>query len=136
VTSGTGGSMRFPITFDPWYRLLSTVLGLPPSSAYVQVTGEEVEVRMGWAFRSRFRRSDVSSAGAADIRPLSRGVHGFGGRWLVNGAGRDILRIELRPPQRAYMMGLPVRLRELLVSVGDVSVLAAALTGSRSAPSV
>jgi hypothetical protein len=128
--------MRFPITFDPWYRLLSTVLGLPPSSAYVQVTGEEVEVRMGWAFRSRFRRSDVSSAGAADIRPLSRGVHGFGGRWLVNGAGRDILRIELRPPQRAYMMGLPVRLRELLVSVGDVSVLAGALTGSRSVPSV
>jgi hypothetical protein len=136
VTSDTGESMRFPITFDPWYRLLSTVLGLPPSSAYVQITGEQVEVRMGWAFRSRFRLSEVSSAGAIDIRPLSRGVHGFGGRWLVNGAGRGILRIELSPAQRAYMMGLPVRLRELLVSVGDVSVLAAALTGSRSVPSV
>jgi len=136
VTSDTGESMRFAITFDPWYRWLSTVLGLPPSSAYVQITGEQVEVRMGWAFRSRFRRSEVSSAGAVDIRPISRGVHGFGGRWLVNGAGRGILRIELSPAQRAYMMGLPVRLRELLVSVGDVSVLAAALTGSPSVPSV
>ncbi len=132
--SDIGETVRFPITFNPWYRLLSSVLGLPPSSAYVQVTGEQVEVRMGWAFRSRFRRSVVSSASALDIRPISRGVHGFGGSWLVNGAGRGILRIELGPAQRAYVMGVPVRLRELLVSVSEVSVLAAALTGSSGAP--
>jgi hypothetical protein len=120
--------IRFPITFESWYRTLSTILGLPPSSAYVEVTAEQVEVRMGWAFRSRFPRSAVSSASALDIRPLSRGVHGFGGRWLVNGAGRPILRVELSPPQRAYVMGIPVRLREVLVSVGDPSVVAAAVT--------
>ena len=74
----------------------------------------------------RFRRSDVSSAAPADIRPLSRGVHGFGGKWLVNGAGRGILRIELRSPPRAYVMGIPLRLRELLVSVGDPAALAKA----------
>lgn len=119
---------RFPITFEAWYRILSTILGLPPSSAYVEVTAEQVEVRMGWAFRSRFPRSAVSSASARDIRPLSRGVHGFGGRWLVNGAGRAILSVELSPPQRAYVMGIPVRLRELLVSVSDPSVVAAAVT--------
>jgi hypothetical protein len=119
---------RFPITFESWYRVLSTILGLPPSSAYIEVTAEQVEVRMGWAFRSRFPRSAVSSASALDIRPLSRGVHGFGGRWLVNGAGRDILRVELSPPQRAHVMGIPVRLRELLVSVGNPSVVAAAVT--------
>lgn len=132
--SDIGETVRFPITFNPWYRLLSSVLGLPPSSAYVQVTGEQVEVRMGWAFRSRFRRSVVSSASALDIRPICRGVHGFGGSWLVNGAGRGILRIELSPAQRASVMGVPVRLRELLVSVSEVSVLAAALTGSSCAP--
>jgi hypothetical protein len=127
--SDAGEAVRFPITFNPWYRVLSSVLGLPPSSAYVQVTGEQVEARMGWAFRSRFRRSVVSSASALGIRPISRGVHGFGGRWLVNGAGREILRVELSPAQRAYVMGVPVRLRELLVSVSEVSVLAAALMG-------
>jgi hypothetical protein len=122
-------TVRYPITFDPWYRWLSSVLGLPPSSAYVEIDGEEVEVRMGWAFRSRFRRSDVSSAAPADIRPISRGVHGFGGKWLVNGAGRGILRIELRPQPRAYVMGIPLPLRELLVSVGDPATLATALSG-------
>lgn len=81
------------------------------------------------AFRSRFRRSDVSSAAPADIRPISRGVHGFGGKWLVNGAGRGILQIELRSPPRAYVMGIPLRLRELLVSVGDPAALAKALCG-------
>ena len=121
--------MSYPITFDPWYRWLSSVLGLPPSSAYVEIDGEEVEVRMGWAFRSRFRRSDVSSAVPADIRPISRGVHGFGGKWLVNGAGRGILRIELRQEPRAYVMGIPLPLRELLVSVGDPAALAKALCG-------
>ena len=129
----TGETVRFPIAFNTWYRFLSSVLGLPPSSAYVHVAGEQVEVRMGWAFRTRFLRSVVYSASAMDIRPLSRGVHGFGGIWLVNGAGRNILRIELRPAQRAYAMGIPVRVRELLVSVSEVSVVAAALTDS-SAP--
>ncbi len=134
MTLHSDETVRVPITFDPWYRLLSSVLGLPPSGAYVQVTGERVEVRMGWAFRSRFRRSEVASASPLDIRPISRGVHGFGGSWLVNGAGRGILRIELSPPQRAYVTGVPIRLRELLVSVTEVSALAAALTSRSSVP--
>ena len=121
--------MRYPITFESWYRWLSTVLGLPPSSAYVEVDGEDVEVRMGIAFHARFRRSDVASATSVDMRPISRGVHGFAGRWLVNGAGRNILKIELRPDQRAHVMRIPVSLRELLVSVGDPSELAKVLRG-------
>jgi hypothetical protein len=120
---------RYPITFDRWYRWLSSLLGLPPSTAYVEIDGDDVDVRMGVAFRARFKRSDVASAAPVDMRPLSRGVHGFGGKWLVNGAGRDILRIELRPDQRAHMLRIPVRLRELLVSVSDPSALANALRG-------
>ena len=120
---------RYPITFDPWYRWLSSLLGLPPSTAYVEIDGDDVDVRMGVAFRARFKRSDVASAAPVDMRPISRGVHGFGGKWLVNGAGRDILRIELRPEQRAHMLRIPVRLRELLVSVSDPSALGKALRG-------
>lgn len=118
---------RFPISFDPWYRVLSSLLGLPPSSAYVEVSGEQVEIRMGWAFRSRFPRSAVRSTSALEMRPLSRGVHGFSGRWLVNGSGREILSIQLSPAQRAYLMGVPVQLRELLVSVTELPALAVAL---------
>ena len=121
---------RFPISFDRWYGVFSSLLGLPPSTAYVELDGAQVEVRMGWAFRSRFPRSAVASASTLDIRPLSRGVHGFGGRWLVNGSGRGILSIHLNPVQRAYLMGVPVRLRELLVSVTEWPALAAALRDS------
>src|ERR1700737_3595792 len=52
---------RFPIRFDDWYRILSTVSFLPPSRAYVDVDDHDVHVRMGWAFRSRFPRSAIAS---------------------------------------------------------------------------
>jgi len=128
MATNTGvGSVRFPISFDGWYRVLSIALGLLPSRSYVAVDAEQVEVRMGWAFRSRFPRSAVESGSELDISPLSRGVHGFGGRWLVNGSGRGIVRIELSPRQRGYVVGFPVRLKSVLVSVAQPSALASAV---------
>jgi len=128
TTSATvGGTNRIPISFDTWYRWLSSALLLTPSSSYIAPGRDEVEVRMGWAFRSRFPRSAIAAVAPLEIRPLSRGVHGFGGRWLVNGSGNGIVSIRLTPPQRAYMMGIPIRLRELMVSVSEPSRLVAAL---------
>jgi hypothetical protein len=60
--------------------------------------------------------------------PLTRGVHGWAGRWLVNGSGDGILSIDLEPRQRAYVMAVPVSLRQLQVSVDDPPALAAALS--------
>lgn len=120
---------RFPISFDRWYRILSYAVGLPPSSSYLDLDKEHVQVRMGWAFRARFPRSAVMSVSELDLRPLSRGVHGFGGRWLVNGSGHGIVRVQLRPPVRGYLIGFPLRLQELLVSVVEPSALATALLG-------
>lgn len=121
---------RFPISFDRWYSVLSTLLGLPPSTAYVELDGSQIEVRMGWAFRTRFPRSAVISTSILDIKPLSRGVHGFRGRWLVNGAWREIVSIHLNPVQCAFVMGVPVRLQELLVSMTEGPALEAALRDS------
>ncbi len=119
--------MRFPIRFDPAYRVLSSVLLLPASDSFVEVEGDEVRVRMGWAFRARFPRPAVASVAPAQQRPLSRGVHGFAGRWLVNGSGHGILTIELKSRCQGYVMGFPVRLRTLLVSVEDPAGLMRAL---------
>jgi hypothetical protein len=123
-------TQRFPIRFDPWYAILSSALFLPPADSYVEVNDEEVLVRMGWAFRSHFPRTAIVSAAETPTRPLSRGVHGFAGRWLVNGSGQGILTISLTPAQRGYVMGFPVRLRQLMVSVLEPSGLAAALMSS------
>ncbi len=119
--------VRFPIRFDGWYRLLSTALLLPPASSYVEIDGDEIEVRMGWAVLARFPRSAAASVAQSPLRPLSRGVHGLAGRWLVNGSGRGIVAIDLSPPQRARVVGYPVRLQQLLVSVEDPAALAKAL---------
>ena len=123
---------RFPVSFDGWYAVLSTSLGLPPASAYVVVGDTEIHVRMGWAFRSTFSRTAVASTYMPERRPLSRGVHGFGGRWLVNGSGHGVLGIRLSPPPRAHVLGVPIRLRELLVSVEDREGLAGAIRPARS----
>ncbi len=125
---------RFPIRFDEWYVILSSALFLPPSKSYVEVDDEQVHVQMGWAFRSRFPRSAVAAVAETDKHPLSRGVHGFAGRWLVNGSGQGILTIDLGPSQRGYVMGFPVRLRQLMVSVSDREALAAILrnTGAKT----
>ncbi len=120
---------RFPIRFDPWYRALSRAVLLPPSHAFVELDGDEVRVRMAWAFRARFPRSAVASVTEHRRVPLSRGVHGWAGRWLVNGSGDGVVELALRPDQRAFVVGVPVRLRTLLVSVDDVAGLEAALGG-------
>lgn len=119
----TADSARFPIRFDSWYRVLSSALLLRPSAAYVELKDDEVFVRMGWAFSARFPQSSVAAASQLDSVPLSRGVHGFAGRWLVNGSGDRILVLDLQPAQRARVLGLPVRLRQLLVSVDDPALL-------------
>ena len=84
---------RFPVKFDKWYKILSSALFLFPSSSYVDVDGEEVRVQMEWAFRSCFAKAAIVSAAETHEKKFSRGVHGFAGRWLVNGSGQGILTI-------------------------------------------
>lgn len=119
---------RFPIKFEATYARLSRALLISPSASYVEIDGDKVSVRMGWAFRAKFDRSRVAGTTLSGERiPLTRGVHGWGGRWLVNGAGDGVVAIDLEPRQRAYVMGFPVSLRQLQVTVEDPPALAAAL---------
>ena len=120
-------AVRFPIRFDPAYRVLSSALFLAPADSFVELDEDEIRVRMAWGFRARFPRSVVMAATLYAKRPLSRGVHGFAGRWLVNGSGEGIVDIALSPRQRGYVIGFPVRLRNLLVSVEDPAGLLARL---------
>jgi hypothetical protein len=122
---------RFPIRFEPWFRALSSALLILPSASYVEVDERDVVVRMAWAFRARFPRTAVKAVAPRSAWVLSRGVHGFNGRWLVNGSGDGLVTVHLEPAQRATVLGVPVRLRELVVSVEDSEALTAALLGQR-----
>ncbi len=120
-------TQRFPIHFDSWYAALSRTLFIPPTASYVELNADFVVVRMAWAFDAIFPRASVQSITPLASNPVSRGVHGIAGRWLVNGSGSGILSLRLEPAQRARVMGFPVTLRELMVSVDDPASLQAAL---------
>ncbi len=120
---------RFPIAFDRGYGAVSRALFLRPADSYVELRGAFVAVRMAWAFRAEFPKAAVASARPFPGQPLSRGVHGFAGRWLVNGSARGLLSLRLEPRQRARVLGFPVRLRELIVSVEEPEELMRALGG-------
>jgi hypothetical protein len=57
----------------------------------------------------------------------SWGVHGWKQRWLVNGSSHGIVVLSIDPPARARVVGVPVRVRELAISLDDPVGFAAAL---------
>jgi len=114
--------IRIPIRYgNPWRWILPLFL-LPARTAYLRIDGETVKLRMGWAFRTKFARSDVTEV--AKHRPVvSVGAHGWKGRWLVNGAHRPIAIIRLAQPVQGRVMGFPVTVQEIWVSVDNRDVL-------------
>lgn len=121
------GVEEFPIRVAAPMRPVMAALGMSPGRAAVRVHPDRLEVRMGWSFRAAVPRRAISSAGPDGRRHLGIGVHGWAGRWLVNGSLRGLVRIDVSPPARARATGVPVRLRELVVSVEDPAGLIAAL---------
>src|SRR5256885_1969226 len=74
----------------------------------------------------------ISTAmGGGRKKAAIRGVHGLGARWLVNRSSRGLVTHALSPTQRAHVLGWPVSLRELSVSVADSAGLGAALAPAK-----
>lgn len=85
---------------------------------------------MGWSFEGRAPRASVASALVLEETVLSRGVHGWRGDWVVNGAGAGLAEVRFEPPMKAHVLAFPVRVRRLRVSLDDPAGLARALTGT------
>lgn len=127
--AGMAEPARFPIRFSSANGVLFRGFLIPPSRAFVELGDETIRVRMGWGFSARMPRRLVARAGPGKppaIR-LTAGAHGWGGRWLVNGAPDGIVDIDLAEPVRAFVAGFPVRLKILSVSLEDPDGFLAAL---------
>lgn len=109
---------RYQISFGVFGPLL-TVVGLRKSASFVELDDDEVRVRMGWGFRATLPRRSIQSVKPFDGIPGGIGVHGFRGRYLVNGSAKGIVTMALDPIQRASMMGFPVKLAQLSVSLDE-----------------
>lgn len=120
---------RFPIRFNSGNGILFRGLLISPGHSYVELGGDEIAVRLGWAFSARIPRRLVARAGPGRPPriPLTAGAHGWNGRWLVNGASDGIVDVVLSEPVRASVAGFPIRLRHLSVSLEDPDGFLAAL---------
>jgi hypothetical protein len=110
--------IRYPISFGAFKALL-TVMGLWQSNSHVDVDPQLIKAKMGWAFRSSIPRAAITSVHAYEGIPGGIGVHGIAGRWLVNGAASGIVTLDIEPSARAFVMGFPVKLKRLSVSLEE-----------------
>ena len=106
---------------------LIVVCGITPGRSYLDIDPDRISIRMGWGFSADVPRASVRSVARAPDSPWSIGVHGWKGRWIVNGAAGPMVSIRIDPAARARTVGFPVTLRELLVSVDDPDALVAEL---------
>jgi len=121
--------MRFEFAYGRLAPLL-VVTGLSRRWSSIDVSDDELQIRMGWSFQATIPRSNIAIAEKLDKKVISIGVHGWAGRWLVNGAGDRLVRVEINPQVKARVV-IPVRLRELTMSVEDADGLVAALMDGR-----
>jgi hypothetical protein len=124
------GPQRFAIKYGTFGPLL-TVMGLGPSFSHVDLTDDILVVTMGWGFRTTISRFAIQRAQPSDGPVGGIGIHGRAGRWLVNGAASGLVTIELAPTQQARMMGIPVKLDSLRVSLEEPERFLEALGAAR-----
>ena len=120
---------RFPIRFGRFNRVLLTALGMGPRHSYVELEGDLIVARMSWGFSARLHRRAIVEA-----ERLNRyiwygyGAHSLGKkRWLINGSGHGVVRLRFDPLERGRTLGVPVRVRELWVSLEDPEGFLAAI---------
>ncbi|HEU0089012.1 MAG TPA: hypothetical protein VFQ77_15415 [Pseudonocardiaceae bacterium] len=122
--------VRFDISYAKVLLPLFAVLGTGPRASGVELGPGAVRVRLGWAFTAEIPRRAIRSVAPDSGLVTGWGVHGLAGRWLVNGSSRGLVRVGIDPPCRARMLGIPVRLHTLRLSLDEPDAFIAALHGS------
>ncbi len=120
---------RFPIKLGAVWRPVLIFHGATRGSSYVEVSESTVTARLGWN-RIDLPRAEIAWA-RRESWPWWRGVGWAptmrGGLGVI-GAKDQVVRIHLRRPRLTLLSILPVRLRDVYVSVDDPEGLIAALT--------
>lgn len=119
-TGATPSGKQYRFSYTSLTRKLFTVLGIGPARSSVEVNRDAVRIRMGWAFDLEIPRSSIKSVMRAS-KPFGygAGVHGWRGRWVVNGSNDGIVRLVLDPPPSGRTLFIPIKPRELFLSLED-----------------
>ena len=121
--------MRFEIAYGRTAPLLAAT-GMPKSKGYMEIGDTDLDVHMSWAFSASIPLTAIISVEPLNNNVLSIGVHGWRGRWLVNGTGNRLVKITIDPSVKAKAVQFPINLRELTVSVEDPDEFVRVLTAN------
>lgn len=111
--------MRFPIAISPWFRPLLLPLGASRSGSFVDIDEGELHARFGPLFDERIPLTAIAAVEPAHW-PLLGGIGwrtNFVGSIGLVGTPEGVVRIRLKAPRRVRMLLLPLRLRDLFVSL-------------------
>ena len=122
-----GGPQWFALRYGTGSKHFLNLFSLGPDRSGVVVNDAEVGIAMGRGFGGRAPRSTVTSALTLAGTVVGRGVHGWRGDWLVNGARNGLVELLFDPPMKARVLGFPVNVRRLRVSVDDPDGLVEAI---------
>jgi len=120
--------MATELRYERWFLPLSVPLGLGPKQAEVRIADGVLHVKFGWGFRAEVPLSSIVRAEENHDRVYSWGAHGWRGRWLVNGSSQGIVELTIDPATTARVLGVPVKLSTLGVSVTEPQALIEACT--------
>lgn len=120
--------MATELRYARWFLPLSVPFGLGPKQSEVRITDAVLHVKFGWGFRTDVPLSSITHAGENHDRVYSWGAHGWRGRWLVNGSSKGIVELTIEPAATAHVLGVPVELSALSVSVAEPEALIEACT--------
>lgn len=93
-----------------------------PRHSTIVVAEDSVVIRLGlagWTFAATVPRSSITAANQVSGPVWGWGAHGWRGRWLVNGSGTGLVRLTIEPGARGRVLGFPVRVGELTLSLAD-----------------
>ena len=128
-----GTPQWFTLRFGAFWAFALRLVGSGPAHSGIAISDADVAVKMGRSFDGRAPRASVTSAQALTDTVISRGVHGWRGSWLVNGAGDRLVELRFDPPMPGHVLMFPVKVRRLRISVDDPDgVVAAVGAGSRA----
>jgi hypothetical protein len=125
----TPAAIRYGFSYTSFTRALFTLFGIGPERSSVEVDRDAVRVRMGWSFSIEIPRGAIRSI-TREKKPFGygAGVHGWRGRWVVNGSNDGVVRLVLDPPPAGRMLVFfTVRPRELYLSLEDPAGFIASL---------
>jgi hypothetical protein len=122
----------FTLRYGAFSKHLLKLLASGPERSGIALNEKDIAIEMGRSFAGRAPRGSIDSARTLTDTVLSRGVHGWSGDWLVNGAGDGLVELRFEPPMRGHVLGFPVHVRRLRIAVDDPDGLVEALAGAPS----